>query len=287
MKGIVLAGGTGSRLYPLTKGVSKQLLAVYDKPMVYYPLSVLMLAGIRDIMIITTPDDLANYKQLLGNGSQLGVNLVFATQPRPRGLAEAFLIGEDFIGDDKVCLVLGDNIFFGSNFKQKLDRALSRDEGATIFGYQVQNPSQFGVAEIDETGLVRSIQEKPVDPKSNFAVTGLYFYDNSVVEIARTIAPSERGELEITEVNNAYLKKGVLQLEKLGRGFAWLDTGSPDALLEAANFVSTIERRQGFKIACLEEIALNQGWISVDIVRMAANNYQGTPYGDYLQALVV
>jgi len=286
MKGIVLAGGSGSRLYPITKGVSKQLLPVYDKPMIYYPLSVLMLAGIRDILIITTPEDQSGFQNLLGDGSQFGLNLGFELQPEPEGLAQAFLIGERFIGNDSVCLVLGDNIFYGEGFSPKLIRAASRKEGATVFGYQVSDPERFGVVEFDEDYRAISIEEKPLNPKSNFAVTGLYFYDNSVIEIARSIAPSARGELEITCVNNEYLRRGKLNVELLGRGFAWLDTGTYDSLMDAGQYVQTIERRQGLKIACLEEIAWRNGWLDKKALKLAANKLQKNTYGHYLQELL-
>jgi len=286
MKGIVLAGGSGSRLYPITKGVSKQLLPVYDKPMIYYPLSVLMLAGIRDILIITTPEDQSGFQNLLGDGSQFGLNLGFELQPEPEGLAQAFLIGERFIGNDSVCLVLGDNIFYGEGFSPKLIRAASRKEGATVFGYQVSDPERFGVVEFDEDYRAISIEEKPLNPKSNFAVTGLYFYDNSVIEIARSIAPSARGELEITCVNNEYLRRGKLNVELLGRGFAWLDTGTYDSLMDAGQYVQTIERRQGLKIACLEEIAWRNGWLDKNALKLAANKLQKNTYGHYLQELL-
>lgn len=288
MKGIVLAGGSGTRLHPITLGVSKQLLPIYDKPMIYYPLSVLMLAGIREVLIITTPEDLDAYKRLLGDGSQFGVALSYAVQPSPDGLAQAFLIGEEFIGGDSVCLVLGDNIFYGPNFTSQLQKAVERTKQgmATVFGYQVHDPERFGVVEFNEDKRVLSIEEKPLNPRSNFAVTGLYFYDNAVVEIARSITPSARGELEITCVNNAFLKRKQLFVETLGRGFAWLDTGTHESLLEASQFVETVEKRQGFKIACLEEIALLRGWISKDSLKKVLAESSSTGYASYLRALI-
>lgn len=286
MKGIILAGGAGTRLHPITHGISKQLLPIYDKPMVYYPLSVLMLAGIRDILLISTPEDVASYQRLLGDGSAFGINLQYAVQPSPDGLAQAFIIGEKFIGHSPVCLVLGDNVFFGQGFSPRLKEAVARQRGATIFGYQVKNPGSFGVVEIDARMRALSIEEKPARPKSHYAVTGLYFYDNDVVEMARQVRPSPRGELEITSVNQMYLERGDLFVEVLGRGFAWLDTGTHESLLEASMFVHTIERRQGFKIACLEEIALNQGWLSVEAVRARAAELLKGEYGTYLMSVV-
>ncbi|MBL4759563.1 MAG: glucose-1-phosphate thymidylyltransferase RfbA [Mariprofundaceae bacterium] len=286
MKGVILAGGSGTRLYPITKGVSKQLLPVYDKPMIYYPLSVLMLAGIREILVITTPADQRNFIDLLGDGSGFGIELSYAVQESPDGLAQAFLIGEKFIGDDSVCLVLGDNIFWGQGFTPKLESAVNRGAGATVFGYQVKNPERFGVVEFDEHQQAISIEEKPMLPKSSFAVTGLYFYDNDVIEIAKNIRPSERGELEISCVNQVYLERGDLHVEMLGRGFAWLDTGTHESLLDAAMFVETIEKRQGYKIACLEEIAWYQGWISDESVKKVADQLSKNSYGRYLSSLV-
>ena len=285
-KGIILAGGSGTRLYPLTKGISKQLLPVYDKPMIFYPLSVLMLAGIKGVLIITTPEDQAGFIRLLGDGSQFGINISYKVQPSPDGLAQAFIIGEEFIGDDNVCLVLGDNIYFGQGFTPKLLTAASRTSGATVFGYKVKAPERFGVVEFDENNKAISIEEKPSKAKSNFAVTGLYFYDNRVVEIAKTIQPSARGELEITCVNNEYLKSGELNVELLGRGFAWLDTGTYDSLMDAGQYVQTIEHRQGFKIACLEEIAFNQGWLTVAQIKEIAKPLMKNTYGEYLLDLV-
>lgn len=286
MKGIVLAGGSGTRLYPNTKGVSKQLLPIYDKPMIYYPLSVLMLAGIKDILIISTPDDIGGYKRLLSDGQQFGINISYAVQPSPDGLAQAFIIGEKFIGDDDVCLVLGDNVFYGHGFTPKLVNAANRSKGATVFGYQVKNPQHFGVVAFDQDMRALSIEEKPEYPKSNYAVTGLYFYNNDVVKIAKTIKPSARGELEITCINNVYLERGDLNVEILGRGFAWLDTGTHESLLEASMFVQTIEHRQGYKIACLEEIAFNNGWLSVNDLRKMGKTMSKNSYGQYLLSLV-
>ena len=286
-KGIILAGGSGTRLHPITRGISKQLLPIYDKPMIYYPLSVLMLADIQDILIISTPDDIDGYKRLLGDGSSFGVNIQFAIQPSPDGLAQAFLIGEQFIGNDDVTLVLGDNIFYGQRFSDHLIAASSRISGATVFGYHVRDPERFGVVDFDEAGNVQSIEEKPVSPKSNFAVTGLYFYDNDVIDIAKNIEPSPRGELEITDVNNVYLARGDLKVELLGRGFAWLDTGTHDSLIEAGQFVQTIEHHQGLKVACLEEIAFRKGWISKTVLLAEAEKLKKTDYGQYLRKVAV
>lgn len=285
MKGILLAGGSGTRLYPITKGVSKQLLPIYDKPMIYYPLSVLMLAGIRDILLISTPEDISGYQRLLGDGSDCGITISYAVQPSPDGLAQAFIIGEEFIGKDSVCLVLGDNIFYGQGFGPMLRTAAARCKGATVFGYQVKDPERFGVVEFDENKRAISIEEKPQKPKSHYAVTGLYFYDNDVVQIAKQIKPSHRGELEITCVNQAYMQRGDLNVELLGRGFAWLDTGTHESLLEAAHFVETIEKRQGYKVACLEEIAFNNGWLSVGDLRRIGQSLSKNGYGQYLLSL--
>jgi len=286
MKGIILAGGAGTRLYPITKGVSKQLLPVYDKPMVYYPLSVLMLAGIQDILIITTPEDQDGFIRMLGDGKEFGVNLSYAVQPSPDGLAQAFIIGEEFIGSDSVCLVLGDNIFWGQGFTPILKSAASRSSGASVFGYQVKDPERFGVVAFDENQKAISLEEKPEKPQSNFAVTGLYFYDNDVVEMAKQVKPSHRGELEITTLNQMYMERGDLNVELLGRGFAWLDTGTHESLLEAAMFVETIEKRQGYKIACLEEIAWNNGWLSNKQVMQTAKVLSKNSYGQYLSDLI-
>lgn len=286
MKGIILAGGSGSRLHPITLGTSKQLLPIYDKPMIYYPLSVLMLAGIQDILLITTPEDQASFKRILGDGSQFGINLQYQVQPSPDGLAQAFILGKEFIGSDNVCLVLGDNIFFGQAFGKQLRHAADNLEGATVFGYKVMDPERFGVVEFDNDFNAVSIEEKPLTPKSNWAVTGLYFYDNQVVEIAQNVKPSERGELEITSINQKYLEMGMLKVEQLGRGFAWLDTGTHDSLLEASQFVQTVEKRQGYKIACLEEIAYHNKWLDKDEIVKKAEQLSKTNYGKYLFDLI-
>lgn len=285
-KGIVLAGGSGTRLYPITKGVSKQLLPIYDKPMIYYPLSALMLAGIQDILIISTPEDMEGYQRLLGDGSQFGINLSYAIQPSPDGLAQAFTIGEQFIGTSSVSLVLGDNIFYGQGFGPMVRKAAAKASGATVFGYQVKDPERFGVVEFNDDKQAISLEEKPIEPKSNFAVTGLYFYDNDVVEIAKQVKPSARGELEITSVNQAYLERGDLSVELMGRGFAWLDTGTHESLLEAGQFVETIEKRQGFKIACLEEIGYHNGWLTLENLLAAGHTMKKNAYGQYLLGLV-
>lgn len=284
-KGIVLAGGSGTRLHPITRAVSKQLLPIYDKPMIYYPISVLMLAGIKDILLISTPTDIDDYERLLGDGSNLGVSITYVIQPKPEGLAQAFVLGEDFIGSSNVVLILGDNIFYGQHFSDILKAAKSRTSGATIFGYKVKDPQRFGVVDFDKVGNVLSIEEKPKFPKSSYAVTGLYFYDNSVVEIAKSIIPSERGELEITDINNVYQSKGNLTVEIFGRGFAWLDTGTHDSLIEASQFIQTIEQRQGLKVACLEEIAFKNDWISKDLLLKNANSLDKTDYGEYLKSI--
>ena len=286
MKGIVLAGGSGTRLHPVTRGISKQMLPVYDKPMIYYPLSVLMLAGIREILVISTPEDLPSYQKLLGSGADFGIQLSYAEQPSPDGLAQAFIIGESFIGDSSVCLVLGDNIFYGYGFSAMLRDAAQLASGATVFGYHVNDPERFGVLEFDTSGKVISLEEKPVKPKSSYAVTGLYFYDNRVVDIAKQVKPSERGELEITDVNKAYLESGELNVSVMGRGFAWLDTGTHDSLMEAGQFVQTIEHRQGLKVACLEEIGYRNGWLSAEALQQQAGALSKTGYGQYLQQVL-
>ena len=282
LKGIVLAGGSGSRLHPITKGVSKQLLPIYDKPMVFYPISVLMLSGIRDILVISTPEDIGGYERLLGDGSSFGISIEYAVQPSPDGLAQAFIIGEEFIGKSNVALVLGDNIFYGQHFSTNLSTAANNIKGATVFGYHVKDPGRFGVVEFDKDGNVLSIEEKPVHPKSNYAITGLYFYDNDVIDIAKSIKPSSRGELEITDINNIYKTRGDLKVELLGRGFAWLDTGTHDSLMDAGQFIQTVEHRQGLKVACLEEIAFHNEWLSREMLLKQAEALKKTSYGDYL-----
>ena len=285
-KGIILAGGTGSRLFPITLGTSKQLLPIFDKPMIYYPLSVLMLSNVKEVLIISTKEDLPNYRKLLGDGSKLGMHFEYAVQENPEGIAQAFLIGESFIGTDNSCLVLGDNIFYGQNFSKILKDASAKESGATIFGYHVSNPEDFGIIEIGRNKIVKSIEEKPSIPKSNFAVTGLYFYDGEVIEYAKSIRPSGRGELEITDINKLYLEQDKLNVEILGRGFAWLDTGTHESLIDAGKFVQTVEERQGLKVACLEEIAFTNGWISIDTLEESANKLRNTSYGAYLFSLV-
>ena len=282
LKGIVLAGGSGSRLHPITKGVSKHLLPIYDKPMIFYPISVLMLSGIQNILIISTPEDIGAYKRLLGDGSAFGITIEYAVQPNPEGLAQAFIIGEDFIGKSNVALVLGDNIFYGQHFSSNLSIAANNIKGATVFGYHVKDPARFGVVEFDKDGQVLSIEEKPIHPKSNYAVTGLYFYDNDVIDIAKSIKPSSRGELEITDINNIYQTRGDLRVELLGRGFAWLDTGTHDSLMDAGQFIQTVEHRQGLKVACLEEIAFHNGWLSKEMLLKQADVLKKTSYGGYL-----
>lgn len=286
MKGIILAGGKGTRLYPSTKAISKQLLPIFDKPLIYYPLSILMLASIKDVLIISTPYDIDDYKKLLGDGSDLGMHFEYAVQDQPKGLAEAFLIGENFIGKDSVCLILGDNVFYGPNMTRLLQRAINENEGATIFGYPVKDPTSFGVVEFDENHNVVSIEEKPKEPKSNYAVPGLYFYNNDVIEIAKHVKPSKRGELEITSVNNEYLKRGKLKVKIFERGFAWLDTGTPEGMLKASNFVSTVQDRQGFYVSCIEEIAYRRGFINLKQLEKLGNNLANTEYGQYILDLV-
>ena len=282
LKGIVLAGGSGSRLHPITKGVSKQLLPIYDKPMIFYPISVLMLSGIQDILVISTPDDIEAYERLLGDGSSFGISIEYAIQPNPDGLAQAFIIGEDFIGKSNVALVLGDNIFYGQHFSSNLSTAANNTKGATVFGYHVKDPGRFGVVEFNKDGHVLSLEEKPAHPKSNYAVTGLYFYDNDVINISKSIKPSSRGELEITDINNIYKRRGDLKVELLGRGFAWLDTGTHDSLMDAGQFIQTVEHRQGLKVACLEEIAFHNGWLSKEELLKQAEALKKTSYGEYL-----